>query len=502
MKQLIDYLNPLKLLGKRKYSFAFPLFCALIFAVILEIYAYLIANDPNSIGIAAISVFIALIIYFAFRDGIVGGFVVTLVTVGYYFYIMYTRRFQGDQLIAGIETTLVLGGIYLLVAFTIGWLKQTIDGLIESEANEKRRLQTIIQQLPVGIIITDNQGRVTQVNHLLEKMIGAKIPIGYTIGTDTLIVPSKYQQKVAVPADSPLAYSLRIGKPVVSKEFELRKDGKNMYLNVSAAPIHNKKGTIIAAASIISDITLQKEMELRKDDFIHMASHELKSPITSLNLYMDLLVRRLSKVVDAKSQKTLDSIRYQIQRLQELVSDLLDVSRLQSGKLSFHREYFRLDHMVEETVEELRELAKDQHLHYRNNKGALVYADKFRISQVLTNLITNAIKYSPSNTSIEITVENKGGWGTVSVKDHGIGIAQKQHKKIFDRLYQVTESNEKTFPGLGLGLYISKEIVTRHKGKIWVESEKGRGSTFYFSLPIRSNKSLEPQKQSLLTKKK
>ncbi len=146
--------------------------------------------------------------------------------------------------------------------------------------------------------------------------------------------------------------------------------------------------------------------------------------------------------------------------MKELVNDLLDVSRIQTGKLNFSKEKFKLNELIAETIDGLQGTTNNQPLLYKSKQSFEVFADKFRICQVLTNLITNASKYSPENTAIVIQA------------------------KIFERLYQVTDVTEKTFPGLGMGLYISKEIIKRHRGNIWVEGEKGKGSTFYFSLAL------------------
>ena len=171
--------------------------------------------------------------------------------------------------------------------------------------------------------------------------------------------------------------------------------------------------------------------------------------------------------------------------MQKLVADLLDVSRLQTGKLLFNKEAFDLDTLLFETIEQLQGTTKHV-IVYKGKEKLLVEGDKFRIYQVLTNLLTNALKYSGESTQIQVRLQKVAGKAVISVKDFGIGIEKDQQKKIFERLYQVMDDTEKTFPGFGMGLYISKEIVKRHKGSIWVESEKGKGSTFYFSIPIKS----------------
>lgn len=482
-KRLFRYLNPIDRLGERNYSYILPLVVTLAIAILIELYAYNIANNPEDIGLAAIFVFIALILYFAFRDGLRGGFITTIITIAYYFYIIYSRHYTGDKFESGVETTFVLAFLYFLLAGIVGWLKETIDSLIEREANEKRRLQTIIQQLPVGIVITDNRGAVVQANKQIEAIIGKKLPLGFVFGKQN-IVKTIADGKPIQPSQYALAETLSTGKAIVGREFEIERDnGSTAYVRVSSAPVHNKEGRMIAASAIVADITEQKEMEARKDDFVNMASHELKTPITSMKLYLDVLLNRVKTYKDERAEKTLHNIKNQTQRLQKLVEDLLDVSRLQTGKLTFTSEDFRIDSLIEETVEVLQGTTKKQQIIFAKHQPMVVRGDKFRIYQVLTNLITNAIKYSAGKNEIRVKAYKEDDKVIVSVQDFGIGIAKQQQDKIFERLYQVTDDTEKTFPGFGMGLYISKEIVVRHKGRIWVESEKGKGSTFFFSLP-------------------
>ncbi len=441
-----------------------------------EIYVYWISGNPLSISLFAIFGLLALIIYFSFRSGIPGGFATVTLTIIYYFYIIQSRNYTGDQLTNGIRTTLVLGLLYYFIAWIIGGLRQIIDNLIEREANEKRRLQAIVEQLPVGVIITDSEGLVTQTNSQLRNILGFDLPLGYRI---------EKEEPLHEPHSSPLFQALSTGKPVVSKEFTInRPDGKKITVLISSSPIQSLSGKTIAAASIISDVTAQREIEDRKNDFINMASHELKTPLTSLRLYIDSLSSRVKDFKDARAEKTLSSIKFQTERLQDLATGLLDVSRIQTGKLSLNKESFRLDELVKEIISDLQGSTRNQKLILSRSVGASVIADKFRISQVLTNLITNAAKYSPPGENITIEITKTGRYAQVSVSDKGIGINKSQHKKIFDRLYQVTDAKEKTFPGLGMGLYISKEIVKRHGGTIWVDSEKNQGSIFYFTLPL------------------
>lgn len=483
--RFIRFLNPFSHLGDRKYNLWFSPLVMILAAVLTEsVVGLFFANDPSALGGLAILIFVSLIVYFAFREGIVGGASAVGITILYYLYIMYSRHYQSQQLENGIETTIILGVVYLVIALVIGGLKEQIDLLIHKEAEARLRTEAIIEQLPVGVIIADMKGKVISANQRLAELMGAPVPMGLQVGEEMVVKASQNGKEVSA-AQSAIKTVLDTGKPVVGREFTVhRNDGRDVYVKVNSAPIRNTSGKVIAAASIVYDVTREKEIEIRKDDFVSMASHELKTPITSLKLYLDSLESRLKKVENKSVEDVVGKIKLQISRIQTLVNALLDVSRLQTGKLVFKREEFRLDALVSQLVEDMQQNAGDIQLEYVSKQAVPVIADQFRIYQVLTNLLTNAIKYSGDGKRIVLRLKKEKDRAVVSVQDFGIGIEPQQQKLIFQRLYQVTTTKEKTFPGFGMGLYISREIIKRHRGKIWVESEPGKGSTFYFSLPL------------------
>ncbi len=482
MKKLFDYLNPLTRLGSKKYSFWLPLIVNISIPFISEFYAYYIAENPEAVGAYIIFVNVASVIYFSFRDGTRGGLISSLTAVLYYFYIILTRGYSGERLLPAVETSGLLGVTFLLLSVIIGFLKQRIDTLIireiESRQNAEEgrlRLQTILQQLPIGVLMADAKGKTLEGNKQLENILGRKIN-----GNS-----AKYPDDRLIPKDWPITRALQKGETVFAEEMEFVKENQQkILLKVNAAPIKNRNGQVIAAVSILNDITRERDLENRKDDFINMASHELKTPITSMKIYIEILANMLKKNHDQKSFKIIQSIKSQTERLQELISDLLDVSRIQTGKLTFNKEQFVINELVEEAVEILQTTTTTHKIKLAKSSRVMVFADRYRIYQVLTNLITNAIKYSPDNSDIKLMIKTDNNKVVICVQDFGIGIAKSEQTRIFDRLYQVTDPTEKTFPGLGMGLYISHEIVKRHRGKLWVEGEKGKGSTFFFTLPF------------------
>jgi PAS domain S-box-containing protein len=226
---------------------------------------------------------------------------------------------------------------------------------------------------------------------------------------------------------------------------------------------------------------LARELDIKKDEFISMASHELRTPLTSIKGYIQLLETKL-KEKDTDAYTYVVKTENSINRLQRLVEDLLDVSKIQSGRLQFDMSAFSLDEVVTESVEEMNYTVPSRRIVVEGTTNAPVHGDRARIIQVLINLLNNAIKYSPDADEVQVQLMETGKDVTVMVRDFGIGIPREHHEKIFERFHRVPHNFD--FTGLGIGLYISSEIIRRHNGTIRVESEPGRGSSFYFSLPV------------------
>lgn len=237
-----------------------------------------------------------------------------------------------------------------------------------------------------------------------------------------------------------------------------------------------------------TDIHEQKESEQRKDEFLSIASHELKTPLTSIKAFNQLMKR-------ANTEKAIagfiDKSAEHIYRLEKLISDLLDVTKLNAGKMQYANEPFDFKRMLQNSIESLQYNTTHQIL--LQSAPAITYTgDEFRLEQVMNNLLSNAIKYSPQANQILVNCYIEQDSIIVSVQDFGIGIAHHDIDKLFDRYYRV-DNTAMRFEGLGLGLYISSEILKRHNGSLWIESEQGKGSTFYFRLPLKSTEIQKPQ---------
>ncbi|MDR6733599.1 PAS domain S-box protein [Sphingobacterium sp. 2149] len=259
---------------------------------------------------------------------------------------------------------------------------------------------------------------------------------------------------------------------------------KVMLLNAYRIEFEGKyKDRILIA---IEDITEKKEQDRRKDDFLSIASHELKTPLTTIKGLFQIVQRLSVENTDPKYISTLDKIASYIDRLNLLIAKLLDTSKIQSGNLELHMEPFEIDKTIQDAVESMRLAVPDADIHFSGSSDSIVEGDELQIIQVLNNLLSNAIKYSPESKKIEVSIHRVANFVKVSVRDYGMGISYQDRLKIFERFFRVSHIQKK-FPGLGIGLYVSHEIIVNHNGTLWVESELGEGSTFNFTLPIVNN---------------
>lgn len=246
-------------------------------------------------------------------------------------------------------------------------------------------------------------------------------------------------------------------------------------------PLRDKQGTILKWFGTCTDIQEQKDAVSKKDEFISIASHELKTPLTTVKAFVQIAKKVLPAGTAASGFMSKASV--QLERLEKLISDLLDVSKINAGKMMYELEEFNFSEALRETVESVQQASAQHSLVLETPDNIIIKGDRLRLEQVINNLLTNAIKYSPEAKEVIVQSQVQQNNLIVSVQDFGVGIAPENIKNLFDRYYRV-DNTAMRFQGLGLGLFISSEIIKRHNGSFWLESEEGKGSTFYFLLPL------------------
>ena len=382
-------------------------------------------------------------------------------------------------------------------------LRRELELLYQAVQQSRDQLDIILQGVADGIVVYDSHSRIIYANDAAAYMTGfvsvqalMEIPISAAAARYEIID----EQRQPFPPDQFTYRRVLAGEQEAEAIMGYRPKAESQperWAFLKSRPVCNERGEVSMVVTIIHDITERVAAEERKDAFISMASHELKTPVTSLKGFTQVLQRRLSKQKDQQGLHYLSRMDAQITRLTKLVTDLLDTSRMQVGKLAFQRESLNLDSLVDEIVENVQASTTTHEIIVEGRTDAYILGDKDRLGQVLVNLLTNAVKYSPQADKVVVRLFHEHNQAIVSVQDFGIGIDEAHHQQIFERFYQVNDLEERTYSGLGIGLYISKEIIDRHGGSITIKSHKGEGATFIVALPLlQEGEEIEQHKQS------
>ncbi|WP_374951320.1 PAS domain S-box protein [Mucilaginibacter sp.] len=342
---------------------------------------------------------------------------------------------------------------------------------------------TILSKTLDGIITSWNKAAVKMFGYTEDEAIGQHI---------SLIIPTE-----RLDEETFIISQVKQGNKVDHFQTLRRaKDGKLIPISLSVSPVTDSNGQVIGASKIARDISgeqaAQQEMaqlyeqlkvlNAKKDEFIGLASHELKTPLTSMKGYLQILAQR---VTDEKNKLFVQKTQQQVDKLNALVDDLLDVSKIEAGKLKLNINEFDICRVIADAVDLISHANNNYSISFQAPvTKCMASGDAHRIEQVIVNFLTNAIRYSTDNQNINVFLTIEGGGIKVGVKDNGIGIAAEKLGDIFSRYYRV-EEGAANVSGLGLGLYLCHEIITRHGGQIWADSELGKGSTFWFTLPSR-----------------
>ncbi|MHB0868751.1 MAG: ATP-binding protein [Chloroflexota bacterium] len=352
----------------------------------------------------------------------------------------------------------------------------------------RRYLQVVVDSMPEGVVIAEGtEGRISTINRAGKDLLGIETVSG--IGPEEeasslgLYTP---EGSLCSWVQLPLSRSVIEGEVCLGVEAVIhRPDGRLVPVLVNSAPFRDLEGRVSGAVVVFQDITKAKEAEQLKDEFVSLVSHELRTPLTSIKGAARTLLRHYATLDEGTRQELLRDVDEESDRLYRLVENLLDFSRAEAGVLRLTTEPVQVEKLAARVVAEVGARASGHRFTLAFPSFLpLAEADPLRLEQVLRNLLDNAVKYSPRGGEVLVSGAVSEGMLTVVVEDHGIGISAQDRKRVFDRFQRASDARVGQTGGVGLGLAICRRLVEAHGGRIWVESEQGRGSTFVFTLPL------------------
>jgi PAS domain S-box-containing protein len=375
--------------------------------------------------------------------------------------------------------------------------------LYDEVNKEKSYIENLVENAGDAIISTDIDDRILTCNRAAELIFGYSKAELIGKNLSMLVAPERYSNLEEIRA--------KVQRDGALRDIEVpssRRDGVPIYLSLAISPIKNLNGKTIGFLRIAKDITEKKRYETRlteldriKSDFVSNVSHELRTPLTAIKGSLDNMLDGITGPLTEKQVRYLGRIKSNADRLGRLITDLLDLSKIEAGKIELRPALLPVHLLVAEVVEVLRSLAEEKFITLRVvcvDEKTQVWGDRDKVVQILMNLIGNAVKFTPAQGEVKIVIEKcDAEWVKLSVADSGPGIGADEAPKIFDKFYQVEQANRQKTRGTGLGLTICKALVEMHRGEIWIESDIGKGSIFSFTLPVRRPSEPYPHREAL-----
>jgi PAS domain S-box-containing protein len=353
---------------------------------------------------------------------------------------------------------------------------------IKKLMEEKQKSDAIVESISDGIIVTNDEHKILLVNRAAEKALDIREKEALNRHFLEVIKKEDIFEIIEKVKDKSPNYEYK-----KYLDISLEVDGKNEYYRLNVRPIRTREGENIGVVTLMQNITKLKEVDQIKSDFVSTVSHEFRTPLTSITMGVGLLLDEVPGPINEEQKELVEAIEEDSERLRKLVSDLLDLSRMESGNIKMDIERHNLKDILDNAIKpfkrQFEEQGVDIELKIRKNLSE-VKVDFNKISWVFTNLIGNALRYLPEDKKGKIIINAKetANKMLISVSDNGKGISEEYQQKIFEKFIQAKDNDNKG--GTGLGLAISKEIVNAHGGEIWVKSKVGEGSTFYFTLKL------------------
>ena len=360
---------------------------------------------------------------------------------------------------------------------------------VERIISEKRKSEAIVESISDGLIVTDARMRLLHVNKVIMDLFGISeegainAPLSSVLRDERIMTMIRAASESGNGVEDPDGY------------LQYERKGVQYYYRPKLSKIFDNRGRLYGVVTLLQDVTQFKELDAKKSEFIATLSHEFRTPLTSINMSVDILNQGILGPLNDRQKELIDSTKEDCSRLTKLARELLHLSKLESGKMEFKDEELDVRTLVESSLRPLRLQFQEKHVTLVSEISPTLrpmVADEQQISSVISNLVMNALKYTQSNGLVTIRACEDGGALRIDVEDTGQGIAAEHLEKVFDKFVQVRRSSSTTPGSVGLGLAIAKEIVEAYGGKIWVKSEPGRGSTFSFTLPFHHPRTTEP----------
>lgn len=351
---------------------------------------------------------------------------------------------------------------------------------------EKAEAEALFSSIGDGAISTDEFGHITRVNPAAQAILGftEKELVGFWFPKKIIAVNPEGAPMNLI--DRPITKAFLTGRPISEKMNYRRKDGQTIPVAVNISPIL-LQGKPAGAIEVFRDITLEQEIDRMKSEFISLASHQLRTPLSAIKTYTHMLADGYMGDLNTAQKKSLSTIIGASNRMNELISTLLNITRIESGTIAVSPKTIRIDKAIEELLPELSLMANsksiDLTLRTRGKASTIIKTDSLIVKEVVTNLVSNAIKYTPDGGTVSIIIRPRRPDILVEVKDSGWGIPKFSQDQVFSKFFRAQNIVKRETTGTGLGLYLVKGLLDTLGGKIWFTSEEGSGTHFFFTLP-------------------
>jgi len=356
-------------------------------------------------------------------------------------------------------------------------------GVLSAE-EERAQANALFDSIGDGAIATDEFGKIKRINPAALAMLGYKEKEVLGKWFPTAIVNVDETGAPLSLIDRPITKAFLLGTTISDRNFFLRKDGTRFPVAVTVSPIiHNDRP--IGAIEVFRDISVEMEIDQMKSEFISLASHQLRTPLSAVKTYTHMLMEGYMGDVTPEQKRSLSTIVSAANRMNELISTLLNITRIESGNIAVTPKSVNLIKLCEEAIREVRRSAEEKEiaLSFKYTSAASAKTDALIAKEILNNLVSNAIKYTPARGSVTIKLSKRAKEYIISVHDTGFGIPEEARDKIFTKFFRAANVVKRETSGTGLGLYLVKGLAEQLGGTIWFDSEENQGSTFYFSLP-------------------